>query len=92
MTGTLQTLTLKTNDPAGGYIQLNTITPDMTDGTWIGQYYTDYPVMVTAVANSGYEFVGWEGTDNTSKATQEVTLNEGGVTLNAIFEKANTAE
>lgn len=92
LTGTLETLTLKTNDPAGGYIQINTITPDMTDGTWSGQYYTDYPVKVTAVANSGYEFVGWEGVENTDGPTQEIILNKGGMTLNAIFQKANTTD
>lgn len=87
LSGTLETLSLLTNDPSGGYIQLNTITPDLTGGNWTGQYYTDYPITVTAIANSGYEFVGWEGSENTKEAELEVSLKEGGITLNAIFKK-----
>lgn len=90
LSGTLETLTLETNDPTGGYIQLNTIIPDLTNGPWIGQYYTDYPVTVTAIANDGYEFAGWEGVENADSPTLELFLKEGGITLNAIFHKTNT--
>lgn len=89
LTGSLEKLTLQINIPEGGSVQLNTIVPDLSSGSWTGQYYTDYPVTVTAVANDGYEFVGWEGVENTDETTLEVFLKEGGITLNAIFKKTD---
>ncbi len=91
LSGTLETLSLGTNNSGGGYVQLNTITPDLTEGSWAGQYYTDYPVTVTAVAHEGYEFAGWEGSVESEEATLEVVLKEGGITLNAIFKKSQTS-
>ena len=87
LTGTLETITVCQNDSAGGTIKINTIQPEMVDGQWTGQYYTDYPVTVTAIPAEGYRFVGWEGAVNTDAVEVEVTLTEGGVRLNAIFEK-----
>lgn len=89
LTGTLQSLTVNVNDPAGGYIKVNTVTPDLSEGGWTGQYYTDFPVTVTAVAKEGYMFAGWEGIDG-GDATMEVILKKGGVSYNAIFQKIDT--
>ena len=86
LTGTREELTLRTNLPEGGQIRLNTCTPNLFTGSWSGEYYTDYPVTVTAVPAEGYRFVGWEGMD-TAEPTLEVFLQEGGVSIHAIFEK-----
>lgn len=45
--------------PAGaGSIRLNTITPDSLP--WAGVYFTGNPITMTAVPNTGYEFLYWE--------------------------------
>jgi len=85
--GTLEEITLAVNDETAGYVQMNTITPDLTNGSWTGKYYTDYPVTITAVPNDGYEFVGWKCGDEIIKNTQiEVQLTEGGCLWEAVFE------
>ena len=54
LTGTLVPVTLSVNDASMGEILLNTITPDLSSGSWSGNYYTDYPVTVTAEPIDGY--------------------------------------
>lgn len=84
LTGSLERVTLKATD--GGSIILNTIEPDLTSGKWSGSYYTDYPVTVTAVAQNGYRFVGWQGSLEDTRETIEVPVTEGGIVLSAVFE------
>ena len=90
LTGTLEEVTLKINDIEGGSVQLNTTSPDMTDGSWTGKYYTDYPVTVTAVPAEGYQFVGWSGSATSDSATIEAEVTAGGITLEAVFEKKSS--
>ena len=86
LNGTLEEITLSVNDPAAGYVRINTITPEMKNGSWIGSYYTDYPVTITAIVNEGYEFVGWKCEEKIIKDTQiEVHLTEGGCRWEAVF-------
>ena len=87
LTGTLEEVTLEVNDSEGGQIFLNTTTPDVSDGSWSGRYYTDFPITVTAQPAEGYRFVGWEGSYEGSEGTMEVPVTEGGIILKAIFEK-----
>ena len=87
LTGSLETVTLSVNDSEAGHLQLNTITPDLSAGTWQGDYYTDYPVTVTAVAHDGYEFVGWEGDIHSTELSIEAPVLEGGIELHGIFKK-----
>lgn len=87
LSGTLETLTLRQNDSSAGTLLLNTIQPDMTDGQWSGQYYTDFPVTVTAVPADGYRFAGWEGAVDSDAPNVQVKLKRGGAQLYAIFEK-----
>ena len=90
LTGTQEVVTLSVNDGAAGYIVLNTITPKLKDGSWSGRYFTDYPVTVTAVVNSGHRFVSWQvnGTAIEGAGQETLTLDipKGGLTLSAIFE------
>lgn len=87
LTGTLEEVTLKVNDPSGGTIHLNTTTPDLSDGSWTGKYYTDYPVTLTAVPEEGYRFAGWRGSINSEENSLEAEVAAGGITLEAVFEK-----
>jgi len=57
----------------------------MKDGSWTGEYYTDYPVTVTAKSLAGYEFVGWSGSIDSTEITVEVPVTAGGITLKAEF-------
>ncbi len=58
--GNLCTLTLTQEDPKAGVIHLNTLSPDLSEGSWQGQYYADYPVTLTAEPSLGHSFTGWE--------------------------------
>lgn len=87
LTGTLEKLVLRTNAPAGGTVRVNTAVAEMPGNLWTGNYYTDYPVTLTATAAEGYEFVGWEGVSSADGATATLQLKEGGVAVNAIFQK-----
>lgn len=83
------------NDPTAGRIVLNTIEPSFdVNGRWIGEYYTDYPITLTASANDGYRFVRWEITDSNRKETLtedniETNISEQGISVNAVFEKTD---
>ena len=85
--GTLENVILKVNDVEGGTIHLNTTTPDLSEGTWIGKYYTDYPITVTAVPADGYKFVSWSGSVTSANDAIEAEVTEGGITLEAVFQK-----
>ena len=91
LTGSRETVKLSVNDTDAGYIILNTILPDLSNGEWSGSYFTDYPVTVTAVANDGYVFAGWQceetQAENAERNTVEMKIPAGGLTLRAVFEK-----
>ncbi len=85
--GSLETVTIKVNDPSGGKVLLNTAQPDLSKGSFAGRYYTDYPVTVTAVAEEGYYFAGWKGTYESEEECLEARVLEGGILLQAMFYK-----
>lgn len=87
LNGSLEKVTIRTNLPEGGYVMVNTalVSPDPE---WSGQYFTDYPVTVTAMPQEGYEFVGWRGAAVSSETQVEVEIENGGITLEAEFRKA----
>lgn len=88
LTGTTVDVTLSVNDTASGNITLNTITPDLKDGTWTGQYFTDYPITVTAHALDGYSFDGWL-IDGISYPEESLSLplTENGISIESVFTK-----
>ena len=87
LSGSVETVTLKKDTQQGGTITINTVTPDMAGGIWTGDYFTDYPITVTAVPAEGYEFVGWSGNATSTEITIEVPVTSGGITLTAEFQK-----
>ena len=61
-------------------------------GIWQGEYFTDYPITLSATANEGYRFIGWELVDEQEKetvaeASLELEIPEEGLYLRAVFEK-----
>ena len=84
---------IEINDPAAGSIVLNTIKPSFdSDGKWCGEYFTDYPITITASANDGYRFVRWDNDaiseSKSTDASIELSVPEAGVKIKAVFEKA----
>lgn len=86
LTGSLETVTVTTAHPEMGSVIVNTSLLDLSAGSWSGQYFTDYPITVTAAANDGYEFVGWKGDADGTGETVTVSV-DGGITLEAVFAK-----
>lgn len=93
LTGSLASVALEVNDTAAGKVVLNTIEPPFDEnGKWSGEYYTDYPITLTASANEGYRFVAWEVKDaRQTKVIQEekieLPVSEGGMSVKAIYEE-----
>ncbi len=86
LTGTLETVTLKTDFIGAGTLTVNTVTPDISDGEWSGYYYTDYPVTISAEASEGYEFIGWQhGDEFYADPVIEVELTGGDNVWEAVF-------
>ena len=94
LAGNLVPVTLSSDSPEGGTVILNTITPDLTSGSWSGSYYTDYPLTLTAVPMRGYTFMGWEIndcellSDSTKEYQIQIQLKDSTKpTIKAIFSK-----
>ncbi len=88
LTGTLETVTLKNQTQDMGSVQINSVIPTMAEGIWSGQYFTDYPVTLTAAAKPGYEFVAWHhGGETYSDSTLQVTPVSGDSLWEAEFRK-----
>lgn len=75
------------DDPEGGSISINTISPPFTNNQWTGQYYTDFPVTITASPKEGYMFSGWNGDSSSEQEEITVEIKKGGLELHAHFEK-----
>ena len=82
--GTLENVTVSCTE--GGMVTLNTV--QISDGMeWTGQYFTDYPVALTAIPEKGYRFAGWRGDAVSEDASVKIRLQTGGIALQAVFEK-----
>lgn len=87
LSGSLETVTVTTSDPGIGSVQVGTSVIDLSGGSWIGQYFTDYPITLTATPAEGYQFVGWKGGISEDSATVTVDMSTRPV-LEAVFAKA----
>lgn len=86
LTGTLETVTVGCTDPQMGNVVVNTSCIDLSDGSWSGQYFTDYPITITATPAEGYAFIGWKG--DAQSTAETITLSvDGGISLEAVFAK-----
>lgn len=83
--GELSDIYITINNQNYGYVKVNTIEPDMSEGSWTGSYFGDYPIIVTAIANPGYKFVGWKGDVLSPQTTVEVDLSKGDKSIEALF-------
>ena len=87
LTGSVETMKIECNNAEAGIVYVNTVQADFSKGAWEGQYFTDYPVTVTAVANPGYEFVGWIGNIETEENCITMNLTEGENAYTAVFKE-----
>lgn len=86
LTGSLETVTIETAQPEMGTVQVNTSVIDLSSGTWSGQYFTDYPITVTAMPKDGYTFIGWKGASGETEPTLTLSM-EDSPRLEAVFAK-----
>ena len=86
LTGNLEMVAIRCADPEMGSVVVNTSTIDLASGSWSGQYFTDYPITVTAIPDEGCTFIGWTGSVDSTDATLTLPV-DGGVTLEAVFAK-----
>ena len=87
LTGQPEMITVHNSDEQGGTIRINTITPKMKAGSWSGEYFTDYPITLTAYPAEGYEFAGWSGSIASDEKVMEVSVPVGGIEITAEFRK-----
>lgn len=93
LTGTLEPVEIETTDSAAGSVVLNTAAiPFGDDGKWRGEYFTDYPVTLSAKAEEGHHFAGWEidrgkGIEKADEAWLELDIPPNGIFVKAIFEE-----
>ncbi|MBR0485409.1 MAG: dockerin type I repeat-containing protein [Oscillospiraceae bacterium] len=86
LSGTLCTLTVE-NDTEQGTVRINTVIPE--SGTWKGQYFSDYPVMLHAEPADGKQLAYWETSDGRKLygSSAELSLS-GDMTVTAVYEQA----
>lgn len=77
------TVTLSVSSKDAGKIKVNSITPNSYPFT--GNYFSQVPVMFTAIPNTGYKFVRWENASTSDKPAITLTLSSN-IKLNAVFE------
>jgi hypothetical protein len=77
--------TFAINPPGAGQLQLNSIVPPTSDGTWSGDYFVGHPLRLEARPHPGYRLAGWGGLPGVSmdKVNFELT---GDWTVTAQFE------
>lgn len=87
--GSLANITIK-NDDSMGTVKINTITPDLTSGSWSGSYYTDFPVLLSAEPKIGYTFSYWETSDGKKINSNSAKIEfSGDLAVTAVYEKTD---
>lgn len=81
-------VTIETSDSSAGHVQINTTSLEgLTSMT--GEYFTEYPITLTAVPAAGKSFVGWECDgcviEDVNAEMIEISLS-GDCTIKAMFE------
>ena len=71
-----------------GKIKINTIIPEFIGGKWIGKYFTDIPIKITAISSEKSIFKNWSEDIISNNATIVIELNDIN-TIKANFEDIN---
>lgn len=87
--GDIATVTVTNSDPAVGAVKVNSsilTSEDYTkEGTWSGEYFTDYDITLTAAPAECYTFAGWTGDIESTDATITVSFSQGNVNVEPVF-------
>jgi hypothetical protein len=87
-------LTVNVNDPAMGYVRVNTI--DLVSETqgvgeqpypWVGQYFRGIPIDLAAIPKQGFSFSRWQGAESSASAAIAGSFNNN-TSLTAHFQKS----
>ncbi len=81
-------LSINVSDKSQGYVQVSSL--KLKNFPWLGTYFRNNPVRVTAIPNPGFEFSHWEGISST-KPSELLTFTSANTSLKAIF-KASVKE
>jgi len=88
--GNLANVTIK-NDSSMGDVTINTISPEISNGSWSGKYYTDYPVTMTAKSKPGYQLAYWETSNGEKISGKSVEISfTSDITITAVYTVADT--
>ncbi|MDE5931793.1 MAG: CotH kinase family protein, partial [Lachnospiraceae bacterium] len=86
LTGVLTCIRINVDMPEGGTITVNTA--QLEDcSAWEGYYYSDFPVSVSAHPKEGWHFAGWREDASGTAESLTISLENGDVSLRAVFEK-----
>jgi hypothetical protein len=72
--GNLQEITIVKKGK--GKIKINSITPEFKDGKWVGQYYSNIPITITAISSENSKFKGWNGASDSKEETITLDVNK----------------
>lgn len=74
-----------------GTIQINSVFPDLSSGSWVGNYYRDVPIQLKAIAKKGYKFSHWETSTeaykNSTSTNLSIIIPQDGIVIKPIFER-----
>ena len=74
LSGELKELTLLKEGK--GKIKINTIIPKFKEGKWVGKYFTDIPIKITAIPSEESIFKSWSEDVESKNSTIVIKLNE----------------
>ena len=80
------TITLNVLPEGAGVIKISTIIPETYP--WTGVYYNYVPVVVSAIANTGYQFSAWSGIE-ASLSSDTLILSSSSTAITANFSVTN---
>lgn len=86
LTGELTRISISSNTIEGGTITVNTARLE-SSRSWEGYYYSDFPISISVQANEGWRFTGWQGDVSGIDETISLSLENGSISLQALFEK-----
>ena len=92
LAGGLARVKVEINDTEAGNVIVNTAKiPFDEENIWRGDYFTDYPIVLTAEAGAGYRFVGWEkdGELISEEESLAVSFEEEEISRKAVFVKGD---
>ena len=86
LTGEIKELTILKEGK--GKVKINTIIPKFNEGKWVGQYFTNMPIKITAIPSENSIFKSWSEDIESKNMSIIIKLNEID-TIKANFEDLN---